>query len=191
MKIALLTEIPAPYRVPIFNALADESDVDVDVIFLRAHDPKRPHYRFDEASARFAWRILPGMHVARGDRWLILNRSVVRALLRTRADAFVVGGWAQPAFWQTLLLAKFLRRPTIAWVESTSRDQRSGARLLELAKRRFVRASDGVLVPGRASVDYVRALGAQQVAVAPNAVDFSLFRSRVDTIGRNAARMRL
>jgi glycosyltransferase involved in cell wall biosynthesis len=195
VKVALLTEIPAPYRMPLFNALAALDGVELEVIFLRARDPKRPDYRFDPADARFSWRILPGRHVARRGRWMIVNRGVARTLLRIRPDAIVVGGWAQPAFWQALLAAKLLRRPTLTWIESTSRDERSGAASLERAKRRFVRSSDGALVPGRASVEYVQSLGAapERIAVAPNAVDFTRFGERVDAVrqDRDALRARL
>ena len=42
MKLALLTEIPAPYRIPLFNALAER--VDFRALFLSRRDPRRPYY---------------------------------------------------------------------------------------------------------------------------------------------------
>ena len=42
MKLALLTEIPAPFRIPLFNALAEE--VELRVLFLAEQDPRRTHY---------------------------------------------------------------------------------------------------------------------------------------------------
>src|SRR2546430_16656740 len=60
VRIALLTEIPAPFRVPLFNALAARDDVELRVLFLALHDPRRPHYRIHADEHRFDWAVLPG-----------------------------------------------------------------------------------------------------------------------------------
>ena len=46
MKFALVTEIPAPYRIPLFNALAER--LDLLVLFLAAEDPRRSFYDLHE-----------------------------------------------------------------------------------------------------------------------------------------------
>jgi len=183
VRLTLLTEIPAPYRVPIFNALAEREDIVLRVVFLRKGNPKRP-YPISESEYRFDSEILPGFHFMRGSRWVVVNAAVGRALRRGKPDAVVIGGWAQPAFWTALAVAKLRRLPALAWVESTSRDERSGHPLLESVKRRFLRSCDGFIVPGSASSDYLRGLGVpdERIAVAPNAVDFELFRLRVDEL---------
>lgn len=190
VRLTLLTEIPAPYRIPIFNAVAERDDVELSVLFLRDRDPKRPHYAADPASFGFARRTVPGFHVVRGGRWLIVNAGVAGALIRSRPDVVVVGGWAQPAFWQALVVARLRRLPVVAWVESTSRDKRSGSLLLERAKRRFLLACAGFAVPGRASADYLRELGVpeERISIAPNAADVDLFGAPAD---RAALRSRL
>jgi hypothetical protein len=38
-RLVLLTEIIAPYRIPVFNALASHSGIDLHVIFLAENDP--------------------------------------------------------------------------------------------------------------------------------------------------------
>lgn len=38
-RIVILTEIIAPYRIPVFNALAERTDVDMHVVFLSETDP--------------------------------------------------------------------------------------------------------------------------------------------------------
>jgi glycosyltransferase involved in cell wall biosynthesis len=169
-RVVLLTEIPAPYRIPLFNALAER--VDLRVVFLRERNPERP-YGFHRDEWRFAGSVLPGADVSIGSRWLVVNAGVARAL--RGADVVVLGGWNQPAFWQALATAKARRLPVVAWVESTQRDARSGA--FDQVKRILVRSFDGVVVPGHASLAHVRALGApaSRITVAPNAVDTSLF----------------
>jgi glycosyltransferase involved in cell wall biosynthesis len=132
VKVALLTEIPAPFRVPLFNALAER--VDLRVFFLAARDPRRTHYRVHEDEMRFDYRILDGRELTRGGRWVVLSRGTRRALREFGPDALIVGGWNQPAMW----LGRTPRRPTVVWVESTLRDERPGITPLEWLKRRFV-----------------------------------------------------
>jgi glycosyltransferase involved in cell wall biosynthesis len=189
MRFALLGEIAAPFRIPLFNALAARDDVAFRALFLAETDPRRTHYRLHADEFRFDWRVLPGRELRRGGRWMVVNAGVVRELRRFRPDVVGVGGWNQPAFWQALAYAKARRLPLVAWVESTARDERSGAAPLELAKRVLVRACAGFFVPGRASAEYLRGLGVgeERIVVAPNAVDASLFAHEPRTAGGDGA----
>ncbi|MDX6488332.1 MAG: hypothetical protein QOK13_947 [Gaiellaceae bacterium] len=172
MRIALLTEIPAPFRIQLFNALAELEDVDLQVLFLSRNDPRR-NYPVYESEFRFDWEVLPGRDLSVGGKWLVLNADVRRRLRRARPDVVILGGWNQPAFWSAVTL----RRPTLVWVESTARDERRGRGPAELAKRTLVRRAAGFLVPGKAAAEYVRSLGAPEdrIAIAPNAADTSIF----------------
>jgi len=188
LRIALLTEIPAPFRIPLFNALAAMPGIELDVLFLSERDPKRPYPVYAD-EFRFRWRVLPGTELVRGGRWIVFNRGVLRALRRLRPDVVVIGGWNQPAFWVAALYARLARVPLVAWVESTARDARPGSTATELPKRLLVRSCSAFLVPGRASAEYVESLGGApaRIVVAPNAVDTTLFRDRVDELRAEAA----
>lgn len=183
-RVVLLTEIPAPFRIPLFNGLAAREDVDPLVLFLSRSDPRRPHYTVYEDEFRHRWRVLPGRQLERGGRWIVLSRGVIRALRRERPALVVVGGWNQPAFWQAALYARVTRTPLAAWVESTARDVRPGSLPLELAKRLLVASCSAFLVPGTASREYVRSLGVadDRIVTAPNAVDLGIFGRRVEEL---------
>ena len=117
----------------------------------------------------------PGVRLGAGVRWVLLNRGVLGAL--RGADVVLVGGWSQPAFWEALAVDRVRRVPTVAWVESTLRDERSG--LGAGAKRLFARNTAAFIVPGTAAAEYVRSFAPDaEVVVAPNAVDTGLFASR-------------
>ena len=183
MRIALLTEIPAPYRIPLFNALAER--VDLRVLFLAERDPRRAFYELHEDEWRFEHRRLRGRQVRRGGRWIVLSRGVLRELRRFRPDAVAVGGWNQPAFWLALAYCRLRRIPLLVWIESTARDARSEARPLALARSAMVRGAAGAFVPGSASAAYARSLGVALVETAPNAIDASIFeQAAVDRGGR-------
>jgi glycosyltransferase involved in cell wall biosynthesis len=188
MRIALLTEIPAPFRLPLFTALAAEPDVDLRVLFLAANDPRRnyPSYPLE-----FPAEVLPGKDVLAGGRWLVVNAGVLGRLRRFRPDLVLVGGWNQPAFWQALLYARAARAPLVVWVESTVRDERTGRGPAEALKRLVVRSAAAFVVPGRAAEEYVRGLGAKEVAIAPNAIDLGVFGERTERRGELRAQLGL
>ena len=170
MKIALLTEIPAPFRIPLFDALAAQPGVELRVLFLAADDPRRNYPRLEQW---FASEVLPGRDFSARGRWTVVNAGVLGRLRRFRPDVVPVGGWNQPAFWQAAAWARAARRPLVVWVESTGRDERSRS------SWRSARCSG----PRPASSSRARRqpstswLGARpkQIVVAPNAPDPSLF----------------
>ena len=183
MRIAVLTEIPAPYRIPLFNALAARGGVELEIVFLSDRDPVRP-YRIYDDEFRFAWRTLAGPATTVRGRWTILNLRTTRTLRRVRPDVVIVGGWNQPAFWLALAWSRRRRVPVICWSESTERDARSGSKVAHLMKRAFVHRCSAFLVPGQASAEYLNAIGVQgrPVATAPNAVDNEIFGARVASL---------
>lgn len=190
-RTAFVTEIPAPFRIPLFNALAARDDVLPFFLFLADHDPRRA-YRVYAEEFRFATATLPGVSLQRGGRWLVANRGTLGALARFRPDLVVIGGWNQPAFWQSIAYARYRRIPVVVWVESTARDRRPGHPALEAVKRAAVRQAAAFLVPGRASAAYVESLGvaADRIAIAPNAVDLEIFGERVAQARGERTRLR-
>jgi glycosyltransferase involved in cell wall biosynthesis len=173
MKLALVTEIPAPFRIPLWNALADR--VELRVLLLSERDPRRA-YDLHEDEWRFDSRVLPGQSLLARGRWLIFNRRLCAELRQFGPDALLIGGWNQPAFFQ----AAYSGTPYVLWVESTARDERRGN--LDWLKRRLLASAAGVLVPGAAARDYVVGLGVEpdRIAVAPNAFDLADFTGAVE-----------
>lgn len=173
MRLALVTEIPAPFRIPLWNALAER--VELRVILLSERDPRRA-YDLHRDEWHFDARVLRGRSLVAGGRWLILNRGIRDELRQLRPDALLIGGWNQPTFWQ----AARSGLPYALWVESTGRDERPGQ--LEWLKRRLLRSASGVLVPGTAAREYVLDLGVKpdRIAVAPNGFDLGVFTDAVE-----------
>jgi len=40
-RVAVVTNIPAPYRLPVYDALAAEPDIDLTVIYCSGREPDR------------------------------------------------------------------------------------------------------------------------------------------------------
>ena len=81
-KLVLLTEIIAPYRIPVFNALAQIDDLDLHVIFFSETDETQRHWHVYKNEIRFSYEVLPSWRRRLGRYHLLLNRGLARALRR-------------------------------------------------------------------------------------------------------------
>ena len=191
-RLVVITEIIAPYRIPVFNALAKISDIDLHVIFLSETDSTLRQWAVYADEMQFSHEVLPAYRARVREHNFLLNRRLGRALGKCDPDVIVCGGYSYLASWQALAWAKWRRVPFVLWTESTGRDQRRALLPVEVAKRSFIRACDGFLVPGKASLKYMISLGASadRIFVAPNAVDNALFSARAGTVKRDATLIR-
>ena len=191
-RLVVITEIIAPYRIPVFNALAKLSDVDLHVIFLSESDVSLRRWSVYKDEIHFSYEVLPAWRARLGKHNFLLNVGAGRALSKCDPDVVVCGGYSYVASWQAVAWAKWRRVPFVLWTESTGGDQRRALPPAEIAKRLFIRGCDGFLVPGKASLNYLISLGASadRIFVAPNAVDIGLFTARAEGVRHDAATMR-
>jgi glycosyltransferase involved in cell wall biosynthesis len=177
-RLLIVTEIIAPYRIPVFNALAARGDVDLHVLFLAETDPVLRHWVVYKKEISFSYEVLPSIRRRIGKHNLLLNRGVAEKLRRSRPDVILCGGYNYPASWQAAYWAKRHAIPLLLWIESTSADQRTGSLLTETLKRRFFRLCAGFVVPGKSSARYVSQFGVpdHRIVTSRNAIDLALFR---------------
>ncbi len=177
VRVALLTEIISPYRIPVFNALARQKGIELHVIFLAETDPTQRRWLVYKDEIEFSYEVLPAWRRRWGGRHVLLNRGMSPALKRFRPDSILCGGYNYPAFWEALTWAKFHSARFVAWIESTSRDQRNPSALAAFIKQRFIRNCSAFAVPGKSAFEYVASMGvpAERIHRAPNAVDNQRF----------------
>jgi 1,2-diacylglycerol 3-alpha-glucosyltransferase len=182
-RLVILTEIISPYRIPLFNSLAQHAEVDLHVIFLAETDPALRQWQIYKEEIRFSHQILPSWRKRVGRYNVLLNRGVVRALAAAAPDVILCGGYSYVASWQCLAWARAHRIPFFLWSESNAQDQRRGHSLVESLKTRFLRKCSGFVVPGRSATEYLRRHGVDESTIftAPNAVDNDLFASAAAT----------
>jgi len=195
-RVALLSEIIAPYRIPVFNALARQRDIDLHVIFLAETDPTQRQWLVYKDEIKFSYQVLPSWRWRRNGSdtsgSILLNRGMSSALDRFRPDSILCGGYNHFAFWQALAWAKLHTIHFAAWIESTSRDRRTSSGAAHSVKRWFVRHCDSFAVPGQSSFEYVRSMGVppQQIHTAPNAVDVERFATLALSARQNERNVR-
>ena len=187
-RVVLITEIIAPYRIPVFNALAQHKGIDLHVIFLAENDRTQRQWLVYKDEIRFSYQVLPSWRRRFGRYSLLLNWGAEAALRQAAPDFIVCGGYNYVASWRAMAWARRNRVPFSLWAESTSRDIRSDYALIEFLKTRFLRACDAFVVPGKSSVEYLRNYGMPEeiIFTAPNAVDTQLFARRAEAIRGDA-----
>jgi 1,2-diacylglycerol 3-alpha-glucosyltransferase len=191
-KIVILTEIIAPYRIPVFNALAHRAGVDLHVIFLAETDKALRQWRVYRDDIRFSYQVLPSWRWCVGKHNLLLNRGLGAALATACPDAVLCGGYNYPASWQLLWWSRRRNVHFVLWAESNERDQRSGRAGVEWLKRYFVKSCNAYVVPGKSSFDYMRTfrVSERSIFIAPNAVDNAFFATEAEHIRAQATEFR-
>ncbi len=191
-RMVLITELIAPYRIPVFNALARRQDVELHVIFLSRTDSSMRQWRVYEEEIQFAYDVLPSWRRRVGKFNILLNRGVKESLRKVAPDVIVCGGYNYVSSWQALRWAKKHCVPFVLWCESTGHDCRNKHSPMEFLKAKFVESCDGFVVPGQSARDYLLSLGAkaEEISVAPNAVDTALFASVGAEVRQHEAELR-
>lgn len=191
-RTLLLTEIISPYRIPVFNALAQNPEIDLKVVFLADTDPGLRRWHVYKDEIRFPYQVLPSWRSRLGKHNLLLNRGVTTFLSAFAPEVILCGGYNYPASWTALRWAQQHHARFLLWTESTASDARDSKMLIERLKANFLSRCDGFVVPGSASRRYVRSFGVadDQIVIARNAVDIDFFSHRADTARSDAAAIR-
>ncbi len=186
-RLVLLTEIIAPYRTPVFNALSEREDVDLHVIFLSETDRSLRDWEVVKSEIRFSYEVLPSFRRRVGKYNVLLNWGLNRALRQAKPDAIVCGGYSYLASWQAARWARLHRVPFLMWVESNAYDQRREHAVVEYLKRRILHDCVGFIVPGRRSREYLESMGldSRKIFCAPNAVDNHFFCRSAESARNN------
>lgn len=178
-RILWVTNVAAPYRIPVWRELARRHPL--DVVLLEDDD----RLSADAAANRGAdWRAdrttdlsltsVPTARVSRGEgRYYLL-----RGIPRVDHDAVLLGGWESPAYWQYWLVARLRRRRIVGFYESLPRTQQHTRGLIAIARRLWFRSLDAVVVPGVAARAGLEQMGVRsdRIFTGFNAVDVHGFR---------------
>jgi glycosyltransferase involved in cell wall biosynthesis len=188
-RVVIITEIIAPYRIPVFNALAQHDGMELHVIFLAENDCTQRQWMVYKEEIRFPYQVLRSWRRRVGRHSFLLNWGAEVALQQAEPDFIICGGYNYFASWQSMSWAQRNGVPFGLWSESTTRDFRGGRMLVEFLKMKFLRNCDAFVVPGRSSGEYLRTYGVSEemIFTAPNAVDTQLFARKAAVVRSDAA----
>jgi glycosyltransferase involved in cell wall biosynthesis len=191
-RLVLITELIAPYRIPVFNAMARRSELELHIIFLAETDEALRQWRVYIDEIRFSYQVLRSWRWRMGKQNILINRGLGRALNKLRPQIIICGGYSYIASWEAQLWARRHRVEFVLWTESTHQDARGKRPWVEWLKTYFLRHCDRFVVPGKASFDYLRLLASSsaEILTAPNAVDNGWFAGQAGNIKSHAAEFR-
>jgi 1,2-diacylglycerol 3-alpha-glucosyltransferase len=188
-RVLILSEIISPYRIPVFNALAQHEEVDLRVVFLSETDAGLRQWRIYKDEIRFPYTVLPSWRFRAGKNNVLLNWGLRSYLNKCAPETIICGGYNYFASWEAQSWARRHGAEFILWSESNTHDSRSGQPWVESLKGRFLSGCDRFVVPGQASLAYLQTLGSarEDIVIAPNAVDNDWFRTQASDIRPHAA----
>jgi hypothetical protein len=79
-RLVILTEIIAPYRIPVFNVLARHPEIDLHVIFLAESDPGLREWQVYKDEIQFSFQVLPSWRQRVAGHKFLLHRGMKEAL---------------------------------------------------------------------------------------------------------------
>jgi glycosyltransferase involved in cell wall biosynthesis len=180
-RVVYWNNIPAPYMVERFNALAGLAHLDFEAWFNARSEPGRS-WDVDERAWRFAYRLLPGVRL--GGR----EFRFPAPLLARRPD-LLVSLYAEPVFIAGWALARLRGSKTCFRVLMTHDSWVRRSALKDRVKRFLFRSVDAIETPGADGRDFAVRCGAapEKVFIATHTVDVAHF-DRVSRAARGACR---
>jgi glycosyltransferase involved in cell wall biosynthesis len=166
--------------------------VDLHVIFLAETDEAVRQWRVYKDEICFSHQILPSWRWRGGRTSILINRGLWSTLNNVSPQVIICGGYNYASSWEALLWARRHRVPFVLWSESNSHDTRAGRAWVESLKAYFLRHCDRFVVPGKASLEYLKTLGCEEasISIAPNAVDNGLFATHAERTFDHATEFR-
>ncbi len=169
MRVALVTNIVAPYRVPVFRRLAETPGWRLGIFTSAATEFDRD-WKVDDGGLDV--RRVRGPSLVRRGRTLHLPLALPLALLRFRPEV-VVSGELGPRSWLALLYCLLARVPLVLWAYPSRAGARSASGTRLRLRRFLLRRAHAVIGMGAQAREALAAWGVPEASLydAPNAHD--------------------
>lgn len=187
LRVAVLSELPTPYRWPLFERVAAEPSLDVSVFFYARNEADRDWTVAVDGAGRPAVDFLPGraLHV-RGKRSLFFhwNPAILDRLRKGRFDVAVIPGWSMPTSVAAAVACKARRIPYVIFSETHDRSPRPAWLRMgkRVALRPLIAGASAWLATGTLSEDFFAAHGADRARIFrfANTPDVDAVRAAAD-----------
>lgn len=174
VRIALLTNIPSPYRVPVYNAISDELGDDFHVLYMAASESNR---QWDLPPISHAHSFASSRVVRVGERHIHFTLPVSAALHRFRPSVVFTTGFNPPML-EAYAYTRARRIAHIAVSDAWLGSERRLSRYHRWIRSRIYPASAGGVGASRKTIEMFRHYGASRnLHIAPLSIDNDRFRS--------------
>ena len=179
--VILITNIPTPYRIPLFNKLSDLLSENGQrlVVLFGAMGYSRRKWKVDIDDARFEYRVLDSFRLPfwKGEKAVFAYGGLLRELRCWKPSTIITNAFS-PATMKLWLMSWVSSCRYIMWSGAIGGEYDRPGLLRRLQRRVLVRRAAGFVAYGSKARDYLVSIGAQpgRVAIGINTVDTEYFR---------------
>lgn len=190
IKTIIITNIPTPYRLPLWKAFSHL--VDLNVVCISAMEKNR-HWKVESDDYI---TILKSYHLFFSKRdWALhfsLPFSLFSGLVKKNPDVVLISGYDAIQYWEALLYAKAFGKKTVLWSGSTLLSSRSKNRFVNRLKSFFIRRFDAYYTYGSQATEYLIHYGADpdSIVTGINTVDTEYFKQSTSDEMNNGTTLR-
>jgi glycosyltransferase involved in cell wall biosynthesis len=173
-RMLWVTNMPAPYRLPIFDLLGEVYDL--EVCFLLGQNNWR-NWNLDQSPRNWKFRFLKSRTLLVKELELIVHFGFrIRNL--QNYDVIVLGSWENPAYLSLLARAKKLKKISVGIYESHLKSQKFKRGLISSVRAKFFRSMTFSISFGPGSTYALEQMGVKREAILElfNLVDNDWFR---------------
>lgn len=181
-KVLLVTNIPTPYRIPLFNELADQlgsRGLSLKVVF-GALGYERRKWAIDMNDCRFDYEVLPSaVFRSKGSESVSFTYRGLNGLVRREKPAVTIITGFSLGTVKLWLRNLVVRTPYIIWSGAIESEARPTSGLRRIQRRLLIRGAAGFVAYGSRAKRYFESLGApaDKISIAINTVDTTYYRN--------------
>lgn len=158
MKVWLIQNIIAPYRIRLFEEIAKTPGVDFKVVLLVKEMKNLPNWKYRPEDMSFPAVSIPGVNIRLGyERILCINPSIMQILIRDRPDIVICAGFSFATVMSLLYMLVFGKKYVI-WMEGTQYTEEAISFWRVIFRKLLSRFSSAFIDAGTLSKEYLTSL---------------------------------
>ena len=158
-RVAIVTNIPAPYRLRVFEVLSADSQIELKVIFCSEREPDR---NWDLCAARFDQVHLRERFISYRGRFIHFNPDVWSALRAFRPDVVITTGF-NPTHLLAYAYARWYGAEHVAMTDGTFESEEKLSGLHRWIRRNVYAGTQSFIGASEGSFSLYRAYGIDDV----------------------------
>ncbi len=189
-KILLVTNIPTPYRIPLFNELKEQLErkgLGLKVVF-GALGYARRKWAVDMSQCKFEYEVLPSKNLCYSDpeKSSFTYSGLYRVISKENPSVIITNAFsiATTKIW---LRSWFKKTDYIIWSGAIRRKDKSDSFVRRLQRKVLTKRAIGFIAYGTKAKEYLVSLGAQRdkVKIGINTVDAQFYESECRRLREN------
>lgn len=187
MKVLVITNIPSPYRIPLFNELKQQLEaynIELHVAFGSSSYSRRK-FELNYNNIRFEYSILRSrtFHFGNNEKTIFSYSGLLKSVRKLKPDLIITNGFSIATL-KIWLRSFCIKTNYLIWTGSIEKQGRNDSRIRELQRKLLMMRCSGYIVYGSKAREYLLHRGADnsKIFTAINTVDLSFFRNQTEEL---------